>query len=107
MNDYIKREDALNSAICLYTHWIDVSDNQAKDKYYAEGRTIIDTINQISSADVVKRKNGQWLYMDSDSRFPWRCSECGCASITTHSIFRHPTERFCSNCGAQMNKRSK
>lgn len=93
MTDYIKRED-VKRIICKNCTPTRLSDCTMCKRIYE--------INEIPSVDVAERKNGQWLYMDSDSRFPWRCSECGCASITTHSIFRKPTENFCLNCGVDM-----
>lgn len=116
ITDYIKREDAINSVICLYTHWIEASDNQAKDKYYAEGKVIIDAINQIPPANVVERskyencrrtlfelsecKQGEWLKLGEDigRRHYLTCSVCR-RDIATYDIFH-----FCPNCGAMMTR---
>ena len=103
MTDYIKREDALNSAICLYTHWIEESDTQAKDKYYAEGRVIIEAINQIPSADVVERKRGEWILKTDevlDIDF-YACSECEYEPYRKMDI-----SNFCPNCGADMREQT-
>ena len=95
MDDYIKREYAVDAAADVYYNTPDI--NLSFEKFEA-------AILNIQSADVTPVKHGQW----DDSgryRFPGgsiavRCSECGCS--LTASEYKLNNWNYCPVCGAKM-----
>ena len=95
MDDYIKREYAVDAVVDVYynTPNIDLS-----------GEKLEAAILKIPSSDVSQVKHGRW----DDSgryRFPGgsiavRCSECGCA--LTASEYKLNSWNYCPVCGAKM-----
>ena len=80
MNDYIKREDALN---CVSGHFF---------------MGIHKAIQSIPGADVVERKTGEWRGEHKMPDMPryefYKCSECG---FLSQSVVN-----YCPRCGADM-----
>lgn len=88
MNEYIDRNELLD---VLY----------AEDAITISGVSII---NRFPSADVVKRKKGQWIESDLDYNFV-TCSFCKEHKIDGRMAlspdYAHQLN-FCPNCGADM-----
>lgn len=87
MNDYIKREDALDM--------FDIASSEDE---------LLSLINNLPAADVRKNVQGEWKHLGGDE---WACSECGYV-ISTEGSWEHPHEcgaLFCENCGADVRKR--
>lgn len=89
MAEYIKREDAIQTA---------------KAFAWGDNSLIVERMQKIPAADVVKRKKGKWetAYLDHEAfgvrPTVWYCSECH--QITTFRTF------FCPNCGADLREKS-
>lgn len=103
MNDYIKREDALNIDFRC-----DVRPFESRLKTAERAvQAYADAIADLPSADVVERKVGRWLY---DDECNLKCSECGegavrrlTINITDKStVIDDAKTRYCHNCGARM-----
>ena len=101
MNDYIKREDAIKA--------FGLSEKSRKYGGDHSGYSTLmlyeiqDIIEDISSADVVERKRGEWAKRTHDTliaqvNFAY-CSECGQPIMHEHT---RPLWNFCPNCGADM-----
>ena len=99
MDDYIKREYAVDAVVDVYYNTPDI--NLSYEKFEA-------AILNIQSADVAPVKHGWW----DDSgryRFPGgsiavRCSECGCS--LTASEYKLNKWNYCPVCGAKMDGES-
>lgn len=93
MDDYIRREDALNFEMDIDA---DPEDIQA----ITNGMAIMsEYIKTLPAADVVEQKHGKWLDVTTlDNEFIcWVCSEC------RHGAdFLYEPYNYCPNCGASM-----
>ena len=95
MDEYIKREYAVDAVVDVYYNTPDI--NLSCEKFEA-------AILKIPSSDVTPVRHGRW----DDSgryRFPGgsiavRCSECGCA--LTASEYKLNKWNYCPVCGAKM-----
>lgn len=61
----------------------------------------VDTVNNVSAADVAQVKRGRWL------KAPYKylvgtCSVCGCEPLMPS--FRATPYNYCPNCGAMMDE---
>ena len=89
MNDYIKREDAINA---IERTWINGTSLCSADK--AE-----EIIKSLPSADVIERKRGEWInYKDEH-----QCSVCREYVYGNWEEWYDDIYDFCPNCGCQMN----
>ena len=79
MTEYIELKTAKEAVHRIMEPWPNLEED------------IYDLLNEVSSADVVERKKGEWFDRGSLS---CRCSNCGCKSTKEYS--------FCPNCGADM-----
>ena len=82
-DEFIKRSDAINEAICA-VYW---ALNQHGN---VSGQVIIDRFNAIPSADVQPVVHGEWKWRNGGE-----CSKCG----FHNDNFDY---NFCPNCGADM-----
>lgn len=80
MNDYIKREDAINTVRNTFT-------GMTAD-------TLELRINGIPSADVAPVRHGRWEVIDAEEPRRYGCSKC--KRLSWHM------ENYCPNCGAKM-----
>lgn len=85
MDDYIKREDAIQAFDPLkkqdwYTPWI------------------VETLKDLTSADVAPVRHGRWEVIDAEEPRRYGCSEC--KRLSWHM------ENYCPNCGARMDGES-
>ena len=78
MNDYIKRENVLNTF---------------NNAFYAG---LAAKINEIPSENVTPVKYGEWEDVNGD-KTAWRCDQCKEISCCN--------DNFCPNCGADMRRR--
>ena len=46
--------------------------------------------------DVRENMKGEWILIDPDIIFPWKCSRCGSSADTPYE--------FCPECGTRMNR---
>ena len=92
MNDYIKREDALD----IVAH-NNVNGEITLNRY----DKIIDGIYEIPSADFAPVRHGRWI----ESTIPceqYVCSECGGAAWYYDYNGDVAKSKYCPNCGARM-----
>ena len=94
MSDYIKREDALGT--------IDYIAGFAYGSPIQALMVARDMIDNLPSADVVKRKRGEWKHDIGDK---WYCS-CCFNMIYTEGSWEKPIKKFCDECGADMRKQT-
>ena len=93
MNDYIKREDAINLFKRDDIHGFVLPE---KEKEYLAW-----CIERVPSADVVEHKHGEWiLECDAEGERDnlYRCSECR----QEYGCQEYDLPNFCPNCGAEM-----
>lgn len=97
MNDYIKREDAIDIADTL----IMIEDGYRNRNYGV--RLYEQKLKELPSADVVEHKRGHWI-LSQDERYEYcTCSECGYENGENWMIGSEIP--FCANCGADMRER--
>ena len=88
MNDSISRQAAIDA----------IMEEPSEVRYpvfYAE------KIRQLTTADVVERKRGKWIYNEVGG---WHCSECGAQAPFWCFATTQNLANFCQNCGARMKK---
>ncbi len=95
MNEYIKKEDALD---CFHA-WLD----KYGDVNLPDDMPEYQAIENLPAADVVERKKGMWLYWwDEPDYDTYECSVCGASfNIPDGNPLEH-NYKFCPNCGADM-----
>lgn len=93
MNDYIKREDAVNAVFESHIH-------------FNEHLRVTERINAIPAADVVERKRGKWSYERVDFSVAVSPGAYVISSPTCSVCGFHEFEatNFCPNCGSDMRK---
>ena len=100
MNDYIKREDALDI----------VADNNVTGEITLNRYDkIIDGIYGIPSADVAPVRRATWVEYgeNKDGTHNMRCSKCGAGLKSkghANSYYTKHKYRYCPNCGAKMDE---
>jgi len=82
--------------------------NQTTCTTWAEAfEEVADMIDGTPTADVVERRVGKWIWLSSTyDRVPcemrYMCSECHHETIIHSNEMSTPWEKFCPNCGAEM-----
>lgn len=107
MKEYIEREKLLKYSYCAGT-------KPTHNNPYGDLREVVDVtdIENIPAADVVEVRHGYWIDKGWDGDFSWRidgrgncwhvheCSEC------KSQICGGPKTKWCSYCGAKMDRRT-
>ena len=109
MDDYIKREYAVDAVVDVYYNTPDI--NLSCEKLEA-------AILKIPSSDVAPAKHGQWEWFEewsySTPDHPAECDDCGwrCSKCKTEledmvngyydDSYEVPQLNYCPNCGAKM-----
>ena len=86
MSDYIKREDAVETARLHRVNGYHLTIN------------IADEIEKLPSADVAPVRHGRWVVIDAGAL---RCSFCGVSFPDLHPLYEKA--RYCPCCGSKMN----
>lgn len=60
----------------------------------------INAVNSAPTADVQEVRHGKWYHIGGDE---WCCSCCG-HIVSTEGSWEKPTKKYCSECGAKMDK---
>ena len=116
MNDYIKREDAINARNEYLNETVekDSEEQTAHDRAYAEGWNAcnyeyLGNIKELPSADVVPVRHGHWIHVDDVHDVSgmykgsvWKCSECGYSF--ERLIGCGISMKMCHDCGARMDE---
>lgn len=89
MDEYIKREDAVDTVLDAYFNTPQV--NLKGELFYIK-------ILKIPASDVAPVVHGRWAHLGGDE---WCCSACGFV-ITTEGSWDKPTKKYCEDCGARM-----
>lgn len=96
--EYIDREALLKDLAELY---------DKSDPRWQRGRDIRQEmivsrkiIENHPTADVQEVRQGEWCHIGGDE---WCCSWCG-GVISTEGSWEKPTKKYCSECGAKMDK---
>ena len=93
MNDYIKKEDAidmLQKHAERLTHQTNISLSNVRSGVMTAKWLIED----MPTADVRENVKGEWIDRGKDMMIRWQCSECGRKDIHIYN--------FCPDCGADM-----
>lgn len=61
---------------------------------------VVSFIETQPTADVQEVKHGRWAHLGNDE---WCCTCCSFV-ITTEGSWDEPAEKYCSNCGAKMDR---
>ena len=85
--------EMINSALDSIT--LDFNARERLRQRRGEAREILNSIQQLPSADPVK--HGKWIWEDNERRCGFSCSECGYGVRDE----RRKTN-YCPNCGARM-----
>lgn len=99
MTEYIDRQSAIGM-LSQRKHLA------IKEYNYDEVRLmdfLIDSIEDLPSADVRENVHGEWIYKKGDMvtcADGWSCSHCKCTYHTRVPYFKD--FNFCPNCGADM-----
>lgn len=101
MDDYIKREDAINA----------FDDPRVESNYGdVSPSSVIDVIKTIPAADVRENVRGEWIEKivgnpaGGGSLGVSECTRCGCFVFATAV---YGDLNYCPNCGADMRKETK
>ena len=89
MDEYIKREDAIDAVLDVYCDTPDI--DLSCEKFEA-------AILKIPAADVAPVVHGRWVNTHSDSEFV-QCSLCKYPVYAAWNV-----TSYCPNCGAKMDK---
>ena len=93
MDEYIKREDAIDAVLDVYCDTPDI--DLSCEKFEA-------AIRKIQAADVVPVRHGLWEYYDTyiDGITIFRCTCCG--DLQSGRDGWGWKKNYCPNCGAKM-----
>ena len=84
MEEYIKREDAINLM------WLFADESCA---------SVVSDFESLPAADVAEVRHGRWETAPYNGVYDMRCSACGFAPG-----IRFYSSDYCPNCGARMGK---
>ena len=85
MDEYIKREDAIDAVLDVYCDTPDI--DLSCEKFEA-------AILKIPAADVAEVRHGRWLCVDTDTEQFFLCNRC--------KKKEYWESNYCPNCGAKM-----
>ena len=88
MDEYIKREDALDAVLFALSG----TGYQSRAIY---------AIRELPTADVVLRSEGEWIKSE-DWEYDFNCSVCGNTAHKGDYGNYDDLSKFCPNCGAKM-----
>lgn len=63
-------------------------------------KVVLEIISNQPTADVQEVRHGEWCHIGGDE---WCCSYCG-HIVSTEGSWEKPTKKYCSECGAKMDK---
>ena len=101
MDDYIKRDDALDICQHEYEERLRMADYCGDTVAWNIGGTI----KMIPAADVAEVKHGKWIgkQLDNFRKYEVTCSNCGWIGIENYDSYNEPSDfNYCPNCGAKM-----
>ena len=100
MSDFIKREDAIIAITDYILNCGFFCDTDEDAQYSADAANKL--LSDIPSADVVERKVGRWVLIDSKcGRSIFRCTRCT-KSVYVPTAMGIPLFNYCPNCDARM-----
>ena len=90
MDEYIKREDAIDAVLDVYCDTPDI--DLSCEKFEA-------AILKIQAADVAPMRHGRWIWHSEERGY--LCSECGSGCLLNYESDWHKSD-WCPHCGADM-----